>query len=60
MKNFGLSIGESLSMEIPYKETWDNYRLDIMAWIIVFFAVVVYALLSFFTLNVVGDFSYVY
>ncbi len=47
-------------MEIPYKETWDNYRLDIMAWIIVFFAVVVYALLSFFTLNVVGDFSYVY
>ncbi len=56
MKKFELSSEESILMEILYKETWDNYRLDIMAWIIVFFAVVVYALLSFFTLNVVGIF----
>ncbi len=51
-----LHADEYIVMKIPYKETWDNYRLDIMAWIIVFFAAVVYALLSFFTLNVVGIF----
>jgi len=49
-----LQPGEEILLKVGFRQTWDGYRLDLMAWIVIALSLVPYALLTAAVLGIAG------